>query len=233
MSRHVLLFDVNETLLDLAALDPAFQAVFHDTAARGEWFTQALQSALVGVVTGRHHDFSAICRSALSMVARRRRLELNHEAREGLLQGMKRLPPHPEVPGALHLLKERGFRLATLTNSTPDVMESQLACAGLTELFEKRLSVEGAGVLKPAPQVYRYAARELEVAPDEIRLVAAHSWDVTGAIRAGCAGAFVGRRGKVLDPLGETPDIVGADLSEVAEAIVAAGRPPRTPGPRA
>jgi len=219
--RPVLVFDVTETLLDLSALDPAFEAVFGDTAARREWFAQLLQSALVGVVTGRHHDFSAVCRSALSMVVRRRHLQVDDETRHGLLAGMKRLPPHPEVSGALSHLKESGFRLAALTNSTPEVMESQLAFAGLAGLFEKRLSVEGVGVLKPAPEVYRYAARELDVTPGDLRLVAAHSWDVTGAMRAGCAGAFVARAGKVLDPLGEIPDIVGADLAEVAEAIVA------------
>jgi 2-haloacid dehalogenase len=54
-----------------------------------------------------------------------------------------------------------------------------------------------------------------------VRLVAAHAWDVAGAARAGCATAFVARPGKVLDPLVERPEVVGADLVEVAEAILA------------
>jgi 2-haloacid dehalogenase len=58
-----------------------------------------------------------------------------------------------------------------------------------------------------------------------VRLVAAHAWDVTGALAAGCAAAFVLRPGKVPSPLGDQPDIVAGDLAEVAEAIVARDRP--------
>ncbi len=70
---------------------------------------------------------------------------------------------------------------------------------------------------KPAAEVYRVAAQRLGVQPRQMRMVAAHDWDVTGAIRAGCAAAFIARPGKVLSPLGERPDIMGADLREVAE----------------
>ena len=65
------------------------------------------------------------------------------------------------------------------------------------------------------------AAERLGVAIAEIRLVAAHAWDIAGAARAGCAAAFVARPGKVLDPLVERPEIIGADLAEVATAILA------------
>jgi beta-phosphoglucomutase-like phosphatase (HAD superfamily) len=71
--------------------------------------------------------------------------------------------------------------------------------------------------LKPAPEPYLMAAERLGVAVGEVRLVAAHAWDVAGAARAGCAIAFVARPGKVLDPLVEPPEIIGADLAEVAD----------------
>ena len=76
-------------------------------------------------------------------------------------------------------------------------------------------------ILKPAAEVYRHAADSFGVAPVEVRLVAAHSWDVAGAMRAGCKAAFVARPGMVLDPLFEPPDIVGPDLGAVSERIVA------------
>jgi 2-haloacid dehalogenase len=71
------------------------------------------------------------------------------------------------------------------------------------------------------------AAERLGVGPSDVRLIAAHAWDATGALRAGARAAFVARPGMVLDPSGETPDIVGADLREVAEQIVARDRPAR------
>jgi 2-haloacid dehalogenase len=73
--------------------------------------------------------------------------------------------------------------------------------------------------LKPAPKTYQMAAERLGVPLGEIRLVAAHAWDIAGALRAGCA-AFVARPGMVLDPLVPAPDVVGADMGEVAEHIL-------------
>lgn len=52
-------------------------------------------------------------------------------------------------------------------------------------------------------------------------MVAAHAWDIAGALNAGCAAAFVARSGQVLDPSSPEPGITGANLQEVAERIVA------------
>lgn len=218
----VVVFDVNETLLDLSALDPLFEQIFGEPGVRREWFAQVLHSALVSVATGVHHDFGVIGRGALDMVAARRGVALTGEHTEAVLSGMRRLPAHPEVPGALQRLRETGARMATLTNSPPATAQAQLDHAELAGFFEARLTVEGAGVLKPAAAVYRYAADQLGVPPAEMRLVAAHAWDVTGAIRAGCRSAFVARPGMVLDPTGETPDVVGGDLDEVVDQLVSA-----------
>ena len=64
------------------------------------------------------------------------------------------------------------------------------------------------------------AARELGVEAGQLCLVAAHAWDVAGALRAGCRAAFVARPGMVLDPLAPEPDVVGSDLAEIAERLV-------------
>lgn len=219
-AEATVVFDVNETLLDLSGLDAVFEEVFGAASVRGAWFSQVLQSALVSVATGVHRDFGTIGRGALDMVASRRGIELDDPTRDRVLGGMRRLPPHPEVPDALARLQEAGLRLATLTNSPPATAEAQLAHADLSRFFQAQLTVEGAGRLKPAPEVYHYAARELDVAPADMRLVAAHAWDITGALRAGCTGAFVARPGMVLDPTGERPDVVGRDLTEVADRLL-------------
>jgi 2-haloacid dehalogenase len=147
-------------------------------------------------------------------------VEISDDDRQEILGGLRDLPPHPEVPESLDRLREAGFRLATLTNSTQEVAEAQIQNAGLADRFEQVLSADTANRLKPAPAPYRMAARALGVPDREVRLVAAHAWDVAGALRAGCAAAFVARQ--PFDPLVERPDVVGADLSEVADAIIAA-----------
>jgi len=128
---RICVFDVNETLLDLRALDAQFARVFGDANLRQAWFTQMLQNAFVATITGPYRDFGTLGAAALAMVADR-----------------------------------------------------------------------------------------LGVAVGDLRLIAAHAWDIAGALRAGCAAAFVARPGMVLDPLVERPDVVGADLREVAERIV-------------
>ena len=133
---------------------------------------------------------------------------------------MQELPPHPEVTENLSRLRDVGIRLAALTNLTQQVADAQIENAGLQGYFEQVLSADTVKRLKPAPEPYRLAADSLGVEIGQIRLVAAHAWDIAGALRAGCAAAFVARPGMVLNPLVEHPDVVGADLREVADQII-------------
>lgn len=217
---RICVFDVNETLLDLGALDPHFERVFGDASVRRAWFLQLLQSALVATVTGAYSDFGRVGAAALEMTAERQGVTLSGEDKTQILGGMRELPPHPEVAESLSRLREAGLRLATLTNSTQQVAEAQMENSGLRDYFEQILSADAVKRLKPAPEPYRMAAESLGGDVGEVRLVAAHSWDVAGALRAGCAAAFVARPGMVLDPLVERPDVVGADLREVADRIL-------------
>lgn len=222
----VVVFDVNETLLDLATLDPAFERVFGRGDARREWFAQVVQSALLTVAVDADRDFAALAGGALAMVARRHGVALDERDRTAILDGMRHLAPHPEVPAALERLGAAGVRLGALTNSPAAMAQAQLANAGLAEHFERILSVQAVGRLKPAARVYRHAAGEFGVEPAGLRLVAAHEWDVVGAMQAGCRAAFVGRPGMVLDPSFEPPDIVAADLAGVVERLLEAGPRP-------
>ena len=218
--KRVCVFDVNETLLDLAALDPHFERVFGDASVRRLWFSQMLQSALVATVTDAYTTFGEAADAALQMTAERQGVEVSDADEREILGGLRELPPHPEVAEGLDRLRDAGFRLATLTNSTQEVAEAQIRNSGLADRFEQVLSADTARRLKPAPAPYRMAARTLGIPERELRLVAAHAWDVAGALRAGCAAAFVARQ--PFDPLVERPDVVGKDLGEVADGIIAA-----------
>ena len=220
----VIAFDVNETLLDLSALDPLFEETFGDAALRQQWFAQMLQLAFVGGLVDRYVDFTTAQRAALHMLAALRGVELGDYQRERILDGMRTLPAHPEVPEALDRLRREGFALAALTNSPLDVAQDQVRNAGIADRFDAVLSADEVKALKPRPEPYGLVGRTFDVAIGEVRLVAAHAWDVTGALAAGCAAAFVARPGKTLSPLGDQPDVVGDDLAVVAEAMVARDR---------
>jgi 2-haloacid dehalogenase len=184
---RVVAFDVNETLLDLRALDPLFERAFGSAAVRDQWFSQMLQLAFVGGLTGRYVDFSTAQRAALAMLAERHGVELG-ETGEEIVGAMRSLPVHPEVPAALDALSGP---LAALTNSPFDVAQDQLRNAGIADRFDAILSADQVRALKPRPEPYQLVASTFGVSIGDV----------------------------VLSPLGPRPEVVGADLTEVAEAL--------------
>jgi 2-haloacid dehalogenase len=216
----VIAFDVNETLLDLRALDEPFEALLGSATLRPQWFTLMLQLAFTGGLTGQYVDFTTAQRAALAMLAEREGVPLTASVIDALAGRMSSLPPHPEVPGALAALARTRLRLVALTNSVQHIATAQLASAGLTGFFEAVISADITGHLKPAPQPYRAVAERCGVPMGEVRLVAAHSWDIAGALAAGCQAAFVARPGMVLSPLGDPPAITGPDLAAVVQQII-------------
>jgi 2-haloacid dehalogenase len=219
---RVIVCDVNETLLDVAALEPAFKEVFGDARVLQDWFATVLLYSEVATLAGPYSDFASIAGAALDMTATARSVTVSPENRTRILQGMLKLPAHTDVREGLQMMRDAGLRLVTLTNSAPGAVQQQLANAGLTSFFERSFSVDTVRRFKPAPEAYRSVADALQVPVDQLRLVAAHAWDVVGALRAGCAAAFVARPGKVLYPLGPKPDITAPDFRSVARQIVAA-----------
>ncbi|MGH2399772.1 MAG: haloacid dehalogenase type II [bacterium] len=221
MPRRVLIFDVNETLLDLRPLDQHFARIFGDAAVRRQWFQQFVQNFLVTIVVESYVDFGTVARGALDMLAQRLGKMLTDQDRQHILGMIRELPPYPEIRESLERLKAAGFRLGTLTNSTKAVAEAQMRNSSLIDLFDQILSADEVKRLKPAPEPYRLAADRFGVPVNQVRLVAAHAWDIAGALHAGCAGAFVARPGMVLDPIHQPPDIIGSDLSKVTDQIIA------------
>lgn len=220
--KLICVFDVNETLLDLSALDPHFERIFGNANVRQQWFGQFIQSAMVATITDAYVPFGTIGSSALDMTAKKLNVKLSEKDKQAIMQGLLTLPPHPEVEKSLATLKKAEFTIAALTNSTQKVVELQLCNAKLDQYFDRILSADSVKRLKPARQAYEMVARSFGVETRQIRLIAAHAWDIAGAQRAGCVTAFIARPGMVIDPLVDSPDIIGSDLTEVAAKIIAA-----------
>ncbi len=217
---RTIVFDVNETLLDLRAMRLRFDDVFGSSELLGPWFGQLLRHSLVATLTGSYRPFDVLGVDAVRLVAAKAGIDVAVADAERIVDGMRYLPPHPDVRPAITRLRDHGFRIATLTNSPPNLLADQLANAEIADLFDVTLSVDPIRKFKPHPDTYRSSAERLGVPIADLRLVAAHDWDVTGAIRAGAAAAFVARPGMVLSDVSETPDVVAPDLEAVALAIV-------------
>lgn len=220
MPRHIV-FDVNETLLDVAALDPFFERLFGDARTRVEWFLTLEENWLTATIIDRYQPFGELAQGALTMTGQRRGVDVTDDQRQELVEGLKTLPPHADVLQALQSLRGHGLHLTALTNGSLDTAKQQLESAGLTGCFDATMAVEEVKRYKPAPEPYRMVAERLGITTVEMMMVAAHAWDIAGAASAGCQTAFVARPGKVLNPVGIQPDVKGDDMREVVEKILA------------
>ncbi len=221
--RPILVFDVNETLLDLSALDPSFEAAFGTASARRDWFGLLLRMSMQATILNHYSDFGILAGAALDALAAARSVQLTATHHAGILGTMRTLPPHPDVLPALHRLREAGWRMVALTNSSPAMAASQLDSAGIQ--FEHVFTVDAVQKFKPSPEVYLYVAAKLHVQPSDLMMVAAHAWDIAGAMRAGLKGAFIARPGQVLDSLTPPPTHVSRDLADLAAQLTREGKP--------
>jgi 2-haloacid dehalogenase len=218
----VLVFDVNETLIDIDSIAPVFEQIFGDPAAMREWFNQLVMYSMTATLAGHYVDFFTLGQGVLRMIATIRGVEIAEADTHALKHAMLTMPAHPDVEDGLAALRNNGFRLVALTNSPPNPNgPSPLEHAGLGHLFERQLSVESCRAFKPAPAVYLHACGQLAVSPSDCMMVAAHVWDTIGAQSVGFSGALITRPGNAPLPLPDLPQptIVATDLLDLAAKL--------------
>jgi 2-haloacid dehalogenase len=218
----ILVFDVNETLLDIEFLAPLFQRLFGDRQVLREWFAQLILYSGAITLSGPYTTFFSLGQGVLKMLGTIHRVSVQESDVDELRTRMLTMPAHPDVVPGLKQLKEMNFRLVTLTNSPPDPQTSPLKHAGIDGWFEKSFSIDRVRRFKPAPQVYHMVAEELEVPPSAICMIAAHVWDTIGAQSVGCSGALIARPGNapLLVPGLPQPQAVAPDLPGVATQLI-------------
>ncbi|WP_423998175.1 haloacid dehalogenase type II [Maribacter sp. IgM3_T14_3] len=217
----VLFFDVNETLLDLTKVKKEVgKALGGREDLLSLWFTTMLQYSLVTSASGQYKPFGHIGAAALQMVAANLDISLTEEKARTIVSGaMGNLPAHPEVKEALSQLKNAGYKLVAFTNSSKDGLKKQFENAGLTEYFDEMLSVEPTGKFKPFTDTYAWGAKQMGLELEECMLIAAHGWDVAGALWAGWRAAFIGRPGQQEYPLAPKTEIIVSDLKKAADIL--------------
>jgi 2-haloacid dehalogenase len=217
----LIVFDVNETLLDLRTMEPTFERIFGEKDAMRLWFADLVMYSVALTVADRYVPFTDIGSAVMTMLARTRGIEISDDDRSELTEKFSTMPAYPDVPVALDKLRTAGFRLFTLTNNLLEVQDRQMDHGGIAGLFERRFSADSVKRHKPAPQVYAHVERELGAEPAQLCLVACHAWDTLGAVAAGWEAALVKRIGNDVLEVGPQPQIVGDDLNDVADQLIA------------
>ncbi len=224
----VLVFDVNETLIDIDSLAPLFGEWFGDPRVLREWFGQLVMYSMTVTLADYYVDFFSLGQGVLRMLADIHRAHITDDDVRRLKEGMLTMPAHPDVAEGLTALRENGFRLVTLTNSPPDPSgHTPLENAGLAGLFEQQFSVDSCRAFKPSAAVYRHVCEALDVEPADCMMVAAHVWDTLGAQNVGFSAALITRWANPPLPVEGLPQptLVVSDLMELAERLNTGPRP--------
>lgn len=228
LSRPILVFDVNETLLDLESLSPLFERIFGDARVMREWFAQVILYAQCLTLSGDYADFGTLGVAVLKMLGEIKTIEVGDKDVRDLKSAMSRLPPHADVRESLHRLKQAGFRMVTLTNNATATASAQLKHGDIAGFFERIFSVdEGVRRYKPARECYEGVASALGVTAAECLLIACHTWDTLGAASAGMQSALIMRAGNAPIGVGRQPDFVGPDLTALVNWLLSRPSPGR------
>ncbi len=218
--ERVIVFDVNETLLDIESLNPFFERTFGDARVMRQWFAELILYSQALTLSGSYTPFGQLAVAVLKMIAEIRGVPMQASSVDAFKEHMARLPAHHDAAPALQMLGDAGFHRVTLTNSAPDIGKAVLEKAGLARYFETQFSVDAVKRFKPAVETYRSVATALGAEAGALRLVAAHTWDTQGAMAAGWRAALVTRPGNAALPVGAQPDIIEQDLLAVAKRII-------------
>lgn len=205
-------FDLNGTLLDVAALLDDEHAELARSA-----LDDAVLQAMADTLTGEHRPFPEYLRAALERSLRV--AGIDDGVLEDAMRRARALPAFPGAAEALASLAAAGYRLAVVTNSAADAARTAIAAAGLDRHVETVIGADGVGAYKPDPRVYRHAATRLGAQPDSVCLVAAHAWDIMGALRAGWRAAWVAHREHHLLATVPEPMLRAATLAQTARHL--------------
>lgn len=213
-------FDAYGTLLDVNT------AALRCRDALGEkaqplaelWRMKQLQYTWLSSLMGQHRDFYEI--TAMGLDFAMDTLDVNDATlRDRLMALYEVLDAYPEVPEMLQTLKQAGLKTAILSNGAPAMLATAVQAAGINESLDAVLSIEDAGIYKPAPEVYQLAVDALQVPKESICFVSSNGWDAMGAAAFGFQVAWVNRSGQKPERLGFPPKAELTDLTALAAMV--------------
>jgi 2-haloacid dehalogenase len=218
----IIVFDVNETLLDITTLEALFERIFGDPLELRAWFAQLIIYSQTMTLSGLYTPFGELAVGSLQMLGSIHKTAITASDIAELKERISSMPAHPDVIPSLTRLRDAGFTLVTLSNSAPTASPTPLERAGLAEFFQHSFSVEAVRKFKPAAETYQQVAKAMDVGMADLLLVACHLWDTVGAQAAGCQGALITRPNNALLPAAgvPVPDFIAEDLADLTQQLI-------------
>ena len=167
------------------------------------WRTTQLEYTWLRSLMKKHKNFWQITEDSLEKSMET--FQIDKSLRNDLLSLYKELSPYPEVKNVLENLKKKSFKLAILSNGTPELLNHLVKSSDLENLFDDIFSVEEVKIYKPDPKVYDIPVNKYKVSKGEITFLSANTWDVSGAGNYGYNSIWVNRNNSVFDKLDYKP----------------------------
>ena len=213
------LFDMNETMLNLSLLKENFDKNFDDNYVLKYWFTKLLHTSTVIGSMDEYKNFGELAGVVLESLFYENGKILTNETKVEILDAFRSLPAYDDVPKALNLLKENKIRVVAVSNSSLEMIKEQLTNAGIIHLFDSYYSVDSVKKYKPFKDIYQYVALHEKTSVENIAMVASHDWDLFGAKKVGFTTAYIKRKEEIFNPYYLQPDISETNLVDLAKKI--------------
>ena len=183
------------------------------------WFSQSLRDAFALSHAGGYQPLKEILQAQLPRTLKTFEIEPDRDGLSKVIKTLGELEIQPTATEAFEILKESGWLIVALTNGSKDSTLNLLERANVRKYFTEVYSCDAIAKTKPHPDVYQIIpADNLENA----WMVAAHAWDIAGAIRVGMKTAFVSQLEKNYLDVYPRPQIVAENLLEAASQIIEA-----------
>ena len=181
------------------------------------WRTTQLEYTWLRSLMKRHKNFWDVTEDSLDKSMKV--FNINKNMKNELLNLYKILSPYPEVKEVLEDLKKKNFKLAILSNGTPDLLNELVESNKLNNLFDDLFSIEEVKIYKPDPRVYELPIKKYKIKSDEITFLSANTWDVSGGGNFGYNSIWVNRNDSVFDILDFEPKNEISNLTQLLDKV--------------
>ena len=219
MKTKAVVFDAYGTLFDV---NSAAKRCKDKIGAKWEtfanfWRTTQLEYTWLRSLMKRHKNFWDITEDSLDKSMKV--FNINKNMKNELLSLYKILSPYPEVREVLKNLKKKNFKLAILSNGTPDLLNELVESNKLNNLFDDLFSIEEVKIYKPDPRVYELPIKKYKLKSDEITFLSANTWDVSGGGNFGYNSIWVNRHNSIFDILDFQPKNEISNLTQLLDIV--------------
>ena len=214
-----IIFDAYGTLFDVNSAAEKCKEKLGDKweGFANYWRTTQLEYTWLRSLMRRHKDFWQITEDSLDKSMNF--YNIDNAMRSELLNLYKVLSPFTEVRDAINKLKQSNYKLAILSNGTPDLLNELVVSNQLKDIFDDIFSVEEAGIFKPDSKVYDLPINKYNIEKNEVLFLSANTWDVSGAGNYGYNTVWVNRNNNIFDKLDFEPNQQISNLSELLDLI--------------